>query len=624
MTRRILLSVFCALITASAFAAAYAFGWTWFDDGSYMTDLICRGVTAEGIAFAFTDIKECIYQPLVYLSYMADFSTPFGYQSAHVQSILWHSLNAGLLFALLVRLVVSRCGTQRSGVLALSFLATLVWSVHPLRVESVVWLASRKDVISTFFFLVALLLWTETGAKPTQSFVRPLLALFSIAVGTLAKPSVMVFPAFAVAIDLFITGRRKRKGWYAAAVLLGAAVAIEATWAQGHGASSFSAYVPLWYRLINSLAALTVYVGNFLCPTALAMQCMIRYPFAPMYSPLGLFVLLAWMAAAALWLLRKLQPLRKRGLADWAEDLIVLLRSQTGLLLLVLPTLALVTLVPFLGISGFGQHAFADRFTILPAIAISMLVAIGMALIVEKRSAVIAFSLYGIVCVFVVFLFMRTQIQTELWRDNARLLEHTLRVDSERNVMIHLALGVHYWSVEHDMEKVFRHLSAAQGAAWCDLLKEQCCEHGAMFVEAAYATSHDAEAEDAYFNLVKWNRRYSEQGGMMLEYAFADVLYEMHTGKSREEKLRIAADYLKEMQRKFPDKYPTGNLAYLIEKWRGNETAAVSQLSKMAEAPASTKNLNGAWARKLLGWKSPEFGALRREKDSAKLAIDNE
>ena len=558
------------LATLSAFFACTGYGLCHCDDACYLLyrPEIASGLTLRGFCFVFGYVEQCIWMPLTFLTYMIERTLGLDWGGMHLVGLLWHAADAVLLYCLLVRLFGNRL---------VAVLAALIWSVHPLRVESVVWLASRKDVISTFFLLLALLAWV-------RGTVRALvLSQALVVLGAMAKPSVMLFPVFALAIDFLVTGRRKSAGAYAGSVALAVLIAVEANLLQrAGGAGTLSDLIPAGYRLLNALAALTVYLGNLLWPRKLAMQCMIRYPDAPCFSVLGGVVLAAAIGFVAYIVVPRFLRYRRDG--DW-EHLVCGGATANAVLAGIL--VFFVGMGPFLGIAGFGIHAFADRFTLLPSLGISLALAA-----IAVRVPRCAVPLLGVA---VVALGFRCADQVGYWRDTETLLRHTLEVDREKNVDAQRALGVYYWDECHDMESCYRHLSQAMEGCWCDQVRDMVGVSCHFLIEAAYATGRKESAEDWYFWMRKWDWR---QGGgaPTPEFQMAEVLWNLHS--NAQNGLAEAERVLREMRENEPDSYLTRNAAYVIACRKGS--AEERRMALEACPCPSGVQCSNAWAKRLL------------------------
>lgn len=577
MKKTVLSSLVLVALTIAVFSSAHSFGLAPCDDYLYVAcrDEVTNGLTLAGLRFAFTDVSQSIWMPLSYLSYMLDHSLGWGYGGMHVQSILWHAAGAVVLFLVLLRLFGDRM---------VAFLAALVWAIHPLRVESVVWIASRKDVISTFFLLLALFFWLKAG-KDDLRWLACSVAFLGI--GAMAKPSVMVFPAFALAIDFLVTGNRKDTRVYWVIVCLSFLIAAEASLCQRvGGACAFAGLIPLWYRLLNAVAALTVYLGNVLWPDALAMQCMIRYPNLPRFSVLGAGA----FALSGVWLVWVVVPRLRRALVGrdsaelwrggWTENAVI-----AGL------AIFFGCLIPFLGVFGFGVHAFADRFTILPALGLSL----GLtALMVRFR---LRGAFVAVMAIFCMGLGMKTVRQTDLWRDNIALLTNTLRVDRGDNPNIHRILAVCYWNHERNMEKVYFHLKKAYDLAWCDFVRESVAVSAHFLIDACYATGRAPEAEDFYY----WFRKvsYGQNGeDASPELLYADALWLLHS--SQPNRIQQAEDVLSRIKRFTTAEYLAATLNYLIAKELGDEKRCHDALVQCAQIPDNGSCCSCQWAMKFL------------------------
>ena len=464
------------------------------DDTVYLPEFgrTTEGLTRENVWAAFgEDVPRTgIWMPLTTLAYLSDYALggrEGAARVAHAGNIVLHGLNAILVFCLL-RMLLVRSGAAANDWIAV--LGALLWAVHPLRCESVVWIASKKDVLSAFFFLLALISWIRFGAAPrgrvrTASYLS---ALVFLMLGACCKPSVMVFIGFAAAID-FVICRRKPTPALAAAYLaptvLCLAIAAEAFWAQGAGGSTqlFST-VPLWWRLVNAATSCGVYLIHTVLPTDLACQCIIRYPALPRLC-------LPALAVAA-------------GTAWWGWRLF--LRWRTGCdprmpeVSLALAGLVLFfgALVPFLGISGFGYHAYADRFTYLPALGLSVC-AVGALSRWSGRRSVSALALAAIaVCGAL------SVRQTAFWRDDVALWERTLAVDGASNLHANLTLASWHWDVDHDLAKCIAHFERA----WAH--NPKCVEPYGVFYMAALAEAGEAKKAD---ELLKGLKELASDGG---------------------------------------------------------------------------------------------------------------
>ena len=189
-----------ALVTATAvlFWPVTTFEATNFDDGDYVFENadVLRGLTISGTKWAFESAHAANWHPITWLSHMTDvemIGTAAGAQ--HGMNLLFHCANSALVFILLLRLTGA---TWRSGLVAFLF------AIHPLHVESVAWIAERKDMLSTFFGLLALLAYASyAGPQYSKSKVFYTLTLLFFTLGLLSKPMLVTWPFVLLLLDFW-------------------------------------------------------------------------------------------------------------------------------------------------------------------------------------------------------------------------------------------------------------------------------------------------------------------------------------------------------------------------------------------------------------------------------------
>ena len=181
------------LTTFAAFRGVLSNRFTTFDDPFYVTDntQVRKGLTGESVAWAFTTYETANWHPLTWLSHMADVqlfgANPGGH---HLTSLLLHALNAVLLFLLFFRM---------TGALWRSAFLAALFALHPLHVESVAWIAERKDVLSTLFWLLTTGAWLAyVKSKKPASYA---LMLVFFALGLMAKPMLVTLPFTLLLLD---------------------------------------------------------------------------------------------------------------------------------------------------------------------------------------------------------------------------------------------------------------------------------------------------------------------------------------------------------------------------------------------------------------------------------------
>lgn len=340
------LALVVALVTAAASAPTLQNGFVDLDDQTNLIDNPhFRGLGAANVRWMATTFQLGHWQPLSWLSLALDHAVwgmwPTGY---HLTSVLLHAANAALLF-ILARRLLAWAAFPAERIDAAAALGALFWAVHPLRVESVAWATERRDVLSGFFVLVALIAYVrEPGGRR-----RPGLALAATAAALLAKASAMVVPVFLVALDV---SPLRRRAWleklpFAALAALSALIAVRASGAGG-ALRSF-AEVPLAARLGAAMLGLGFYLWKIVLPIRLL----------PMYEyPLDM---------------GPLHPLALAGLATFAAvaATAVWYRTRCPALLAAL-VVYVAAIAPTLGLAQSGPQIAADRYTYLAALGWSV------------------------------------------------------------------------------------------------------------------------------------------------------------------------------------------------------------------------------------------------------------
>src|SRR5665213_541864 len=201
--RTFLLGLFLAVVTLGLYWQATDYEFVAFDDDQYVyqNPWVTSGLSMATIKWALTSTFAANWHPVTWISHLIDYSIygPFA-GGHHFTSILLHALNTALLFILLSRL---------TGALWPAALVAALFGWHPLRVESVAWIAERKDVLSALFFMLTL--WAYARAKlstPHSSlFTQNWLALVFFALGLMSKPMVVTLPFVLLLLDYWPLGR---------------------------------------------------------------------------------------------------------------------------------------------------------------------------------------------------------------------------------------------------------------------------------------------------------------------------------------------------------------------------------------------------------------------------------
>lgn len=386
-----------------AFGPAVGFDFINFDDPGYVVGNphIRNGITLDGLRWALTNSHGGNWHPLTSLSHMLDCEL-FGLNAAghHAVNLLLHAVNAVLLF-----LVFLLFTNRRRCSAAVAFL----FAVHPLRVESVVWIAERKDVLSGLFFMLTLLAYAPYARKEFAWRRYLAVAAFLLA-GLLSKPMLVTLPAVLLLLDFWplkrLTGMRP---WLEKLPLfaLSLAACLATLWAQDDAMQMFE--VPPFYRAANATVAYVVYLRQLVWPAGLALVVPHPGTAVSLWTAAACMVFLAAVTAAT-WLLRNEKPWLLTGWLWYAG-----------------------MLVPVIGLVQVGVQAHADRYTYLPMIGISVMIVWSLA---RQKSVVVNASALLIAAALII----STRMQVHVWENNQSLWKHTL-AHTQNNFTAWINLG---------------------------------------------------------------------------------------------------------------------------------------------------------------------------------------
>jgi tetratricopeptide (TPR) repeat protein len=391
------------------------------DDGAYVykNPQVSRGLTTEGIIWAFTHSHAANWHPLTWISHMIDCQlyglNPWGH---HLTNVLLHAANAILLFLVVRQLTAS---------LWPSAFVAAVFAIHPLRVESVAWVSERKDLLSGFFFLLTIWAYVRYVRGP-RSRARYLLVLALFAVGLMCKPMLVTLPVVLLLLDYWplrrlgpesdLAGKKfrvPREVILEKLPLLGLAVAscVATIFAQQTAIQPL-ANVPFPPRLGNAAMACATYIRQMFWPSDLvAFYPLAFFDITASRVLLSLALLIA--ISLAVFLLRR----RRYLLTGWF--------------------FYLVMLAPVIGILQVGSQAHADRYTYLPEIGLALLVtwtAADLSARWRYRDLLLSVSSLAIV----VALTFAARTQAFYWKDSETLWIRALSRTVD-NLMAELNLG---------------------------------------------------------------------------------------------------------------------------------------------------------------------------------------
>jgi Tfp pilus assembly protein PilF len=405
--RVVLLLIF---VTVAAYSAALKCDFVNLDDPTYVVGnaTVRSGLTLAGVRWAFTSTEAGLWHPITWLSHMLDVElyglNPSGH---HLTSLLFHAANGVLLFLVLRAMTGAH---WRSAVVAALF------ALHPLGVESVAWVAQRKDVLGTFFGLLAL--WAYTGYARRPTLPRFCLVALPFTLALMSEAMLVTLPFVMLLLDRWPL-RRPEERWQLVVEklpLLGmsAAVAVVALLAAHRsGAVAELGYLPPLARLTNALVGYAWYVARAAWPARLA----VFYPL-PSARP-------AWELGMAVTLVGSMSAL---AMLTWRSPYVAV-----GWLWF------LVMLLPVSGLVQTGSQAMADRFTYMPLIGLFVVVTWGARDAVARwpiRPSVTA----ACTVMLLATLALRTWTQVGYWRSSVRLFSHALEVTGD-NWLAHNNLG---------------------------------------------------------------------------------------------------------------------------------------------------------------------------------------
>jgi len=369
-----------------------------YDDPQYVTENphVRNGLTRDGMVWALTSFDGANWFPLTWLSHMLDCEF-FGLDSGwhHLTSVWIHALSTLLLFGVLKRM---------TGAGWRSALVAFLFALHPLHVESVAWIAERKDVLSGLFWMLTLGAYDGYTARPGRARYAVTLVVFCL--GLMAKPMLVTLPIVLMLLDCWPLKRGfrilEKLPFFAAAIAV--SVVTYLAHQQGGAIASFE-LVPLGVRFENALVSYAVYVLKMFWPVDLA----VFYP----YSLKSLLVpaVFAGIAVVTVTVLAvRALPRRPYLAVGWLWYV--------------------VTLAPVIGLVQAGAQARADRYTYVPMIGLALALVWGAAEVLQPWARV-RVALAAAVCSACLAL---TWFQVGYWRDEISLYQHAIVVTPDNYV----------------------------------------------------------------------------------------------------------------------------------------------------------------------------------------------
>ncbi|MCE5250640.1 tetratricopeptide repeat protein [bacterium] len=430
-TKKMIVSIVLVMLTMCVYLQVRGHEFLQLDDDTYIYENhhVQRGLSLEGLKWAFSFNEIAYWHPLTWLSLMLDAQffgkNPAGY---HLENMIIHILNALLVFFVFERMTKSLWSS--------AFIAAL-FALHPINIESVAWATERKSVLSTLFWMATMFVYVLYTERPSVKRYLPVL-LFLI-MGLLSKPVLATLPAVLCLVDFWplerfaslgVKQRRKNKPSRGNAhgygnrllfyekipLFLLSASAVFISFLSSRAFPSFTRSIPLAQKISTSLIGYALYIKKFLWPDSFAVY----YPYPSSVSPLHIAVSVALLAVITVFVIRYVRS---------APYLI------TGWLWY------LITLFPVIGIVQAGLWPLiADRFAYVPFIGLFVMASWGLPQVFRawsiKREILVVMAAASILACAVI-----ARINVRYWKDSVTLYRHALAV-TDNNAEIQWRLGL--------------------------------------------------------------------------------------------------------------------------------------------------------------------------------------
>ncbi len=411
-----------------------------FDDNEYVThnEMVVRGITYESFIWAFTTFHAGNWHPLTWLSHMLDCQL-FGLNPGrhHFINVIIHALNSILLWTALWLL---------TGEIWKSAFVGILFAVHPLHVESVAWVAERKDLLCAFFMMTAMIFYGLYVKK--NSLGHYTASLLGFVLGLLSKPMIVTFPFLLLLMDFWPLQRHgspeNHKGVTRSKLylikeklpffLLSIISCVVTYLAQKSGGAvrSFD-LIPFSQRAANALLAYMLYIKKMLYPGAMA----VIYPYPQTFPFWQLFTALVLIALLTLFFIVKAGKY-PYTFVGWFWFI--------GML------------IPVIGLIQIGPQAMADRYTYIPMTGLFIILAWGIPDLLPAMKLK-KFLLISAAAVFISTFLRIAWIQTQYWQNGFTLFQHAVDV-TENNGLAHNNLGNVFFRAGY-FDLAFKHYSEA-------------------------------------------------------------------------------------------------------------------------------------------------------------------
>lgn len=421
MFRRITIIFLTALVMALYWPVG-GYDFIALDDNLYVVENanLQRGFSLQNFTWAMNTFHTTNWHPLTWISYMVDYElfslNPGGY---HVHNLILHILNTLLLFILL---------RQMTGEFWKSAVVAALFAVHPMNIESVIWIAERKNLLSTFFMTLTIMAYVRyVRCREWKSYF---LMLVCFILGLMAKPMLVMFPFIFLLLDYWplqritftgldqsmdILDHAVRRKFLSRLIiekvplfllsLLSAGVTMQA--AKSGGSLRAISDFPIVGRIENAVISYAMYLYKMVWPTDLAI--FYPYPAIRPFWKIGLSILFLIAVTVFVWMKRKKHPYLITGwLWYW------------------------ITLLPVIGLIQVGFQSMANRYVYIPMIGILIVVVWGVSDLLKrfsKRRHLLA------VAVLVIFSYtFTTKAFLPKWKNSEAVFQHALNVTKDNHI----------------------------------------------------------------------------------------------------------------------------------------------------------------------------------------------
>ncbi len=448
--KALLLVLLLLVITFAVFWQSTGHEFTVYDDNVYVRENlhVNTGLNYRNILWAFTTIEASNWHPLTWLSHMLDCQiyglNPKGH---HLTNILFHIANTFLLWFLLFS--ATRKYWQ-------SLFVAALFALHPLHVESVAWIAERKDLLSWLFMFGTLIFYTRYTKNSRPLFYVLTLALYLF--GLMSKPMLVTLPFVMLLWDFWPLGRLRLQAppnentrvsmrdpaptptllhlileklpFFALSLLS----SIVTYYAQSHGASVAGAHaLPLTFRLVNALVSYAKYIVNMLWPRHLAVIYPLPRTLTLVQAAVAAFILIG--ISLVVWRRTRVNPFLPMG---WLWYL--------------------GTLVPVIGFVQVGRQAMADRYTYIPLIGLFIMISWGIP-VLTGRSPYRRPFITAMAVIVLAGSSVSTWMQLGYWKNDITLFTHAIKV-VKNNYVAHMNLGLAFFQRDKTEEAIKHYFDA--------------------------------------------------------------------------------------------------------------------------------------------------------------------